>query len=106
MGKPRVKNERLRLMKIVQHAMNEAREHGCVHLHGTGSVEKYNETQRLGLALASRSSTGTPPAPILRRMVGAQIDAPALGAGTLAARQPRPHQSRQPFAAAWALASS
>ncbi len=70
MGKARMKDEGLGFVKIVEHAVDEAREDRSIHLHGTGGASS-SITNRSGLGLRwrRRSSRSVPPAAIFRRMV-------------------------------------
>src|SRR5712664_4598937 len=50
-SEPGVEQERLGLAKLIEHAVDEAQEHGGVHAHRAGGIEQHDQAQRLLLAL-------------------------------------------------------
>src|SRR5262245_5196242 len=95
MRKPGVEDERLRLAKRIDDAVQEANEERGVEAHRTGRIEQDNQAQRLDLAAA--------PSELHRRSTmryaavdgPAQVEAPPAASHLLAANEPCAHGQRE-----------
>ena len=95
-SEPGVKQKRLGLAKLIEHAVDEAQEHAGVHAHRAGGIEQHHKPQRLLLAL--------PPDQVDRHAAmadiavdgPAQVEPVAAPPRQVAPGQPRAHGFCQP----------
>src|SRR5215475_10070745 len=95
MRKARVEQERLGLAEFVEHAVDEAQEHGSVHAHRAGGVEQYHQPQRLVLALAFDQRNRHAAMADVAMDGTAEIEAMTTATREIAAGQPRAHHPRE-----------